>query len=915
MADHQKISSNCEHAHIITMLRYINKNIKSTHVVVSVLKHHGVNIKYFYEYCGIGTDSQQKNITKRIEARKIWDVVTPVGDIDLLTDLIQSSGNINKYYQHLDEEEKDKITTFNSQNLPIQPNEAQIIISQQNLLSYTKLGVLRPSKPTNSRIVVTLRSHNGKDLTFIKDKKIGSERRLPKFGAFVTCPQFDQHELDTGVCKEVVDNRKHYFIYQSDTVREISSDYYTEIIKSRMNTQKTYKLVQHVKAHITRFTIFVTSRQRMADTTYANFISHNINVFHYKNLSPDFNLNTYKGVLVIQLESLHLLTSRVSLARPELLILDESTSILKQLNSSTVTHRFHSTVRALESLTQHSERVIAMDADIDNRTFSFLEANRTGDIRVQWNLLTRKEVKAYKYFHRGHAIRTLLEDLNNGLKLFIVCAYKSNVDTLQAIIESHFPNKSVLTHTAENSLEDIQKVAISNVNVYWKEHDVVIISPTITNGIDFNEIHFDKVWAFVDPRGPCHRDIKQMIGRIRNIGMNEIHYTVENHKGSLPTNLNNIMLFARLKYQYGLGHSEKSICKNDREASSSTAFNSHEYILGESDYEIRTADDGTQLMVKTGKKTVHWLELVMAMNIQESNMSNNNIEKCFEDDLFGQDIDIHPVSLPRGDELVECTNLYDNFKGIKKEIKQIKYKHYENVKVIDKQTCDDYKKVLSSGHGATTTMKESVDKFDINKNFIEPITCGQEFDYIKRNLRTFFTREVERYLNYKECKYFETHSDICPFGKTLSAEIKAIKRFIEFYGPNDPNLQLCDLDEITDEPFRRNKVEGFEVLKEINIAFNCGVVQEIKSLVPFAKIIRGMYSSWLGANLSGSKDVKPKKGEYDGIRHNQYAITYHDAFNKWNHKSDFSEQISYIKNFASHSSSSPSSPSSPSQML
>ena len=44
--------------------------------------------------------------------------------------------------------------------------------------------------------------------------------------------------------------------------------------------------------------------------------------------------------------------------------------------------------------------------------------------------------------------------------------------------------------------DDEQKIALNDVNRVWSEHQVVLYSPTIEAGVDFNKEHFNKIYCF-----------------------------------------------------------------------------------------------------------------------------------------------------------------------------------------------------------------------------------------------------------------------------------------------------------------------------------------------------------------------------------------------------------------------------------
>ena len=64
----------------------------------------------------------------------------------------------------------------------------------------------------------------------------------------------------------------------------------------------------------------------------------------------------------------------------------------------------------------------------------------------------------------------------------------------------------------KDELEDVN-------NKFWKKFQVVLYSPTIESGTDFNEEHFDRIYCILkDGQMTCsQRGFLQMVGRIRKI--------------------------------------------------------------------------------------------------------------------------------------------------------------------------------------------------------------------------------------------------------------------------------------------------------------------------------------------------------------------------------------------------------------
>jgi hypothetical protein len=89
-------------------------------------------------------------------------------------------------------------------------------------------------------------------------------------------------------------------------------------------------------------------------------------------------------------------------------------------------------------------------------------------------------------------------------------------------IAKTFDNKKIkyLLHTRDS--DDELKNKLVDVNKLWSAYDIVMFSPTISCGVDFNLNHFDKIYSIITS-GTCDsRLYMQMLGRVRKLNNNNI---------------------------------------------------------------------------------------------------------------------------------------------------------------------------------------------------------------------------------------------------------------------------------------------------------------------------------------------------------------------------------------------------------
>lgn len=55
------------------------------------------------------------------------------------------------------------------------------------------------------------------------------------------------------------------------------------------------------------------------------------------------------------------------------------------------------------------------------------------------------------------------------------------------------------------------------MNELWIQYDVVIVTPTVESGVDFNVPYFDKMFTILSSGSTSQRGLLQMTARVRNL--------------------------------------------------------------------------------------------------------------------------------------------------------------------------------------------------------------------------------------------------------------------------------------------------------------------------------------------------------------------------------------------------------------
>jgi hypothetical protein len=257
--------------------------------------------------------------------------------------------------------------------------------------------------------------------------------------------------------------------------------------------------------------LFISYRQTLSYNLFGTFSE-----FGIKNYLDKGNFNADR--LICQVDSLHKLmsfnmfTGEYEIPSYDLVILDEIESTLNHFNSSTLKDKLL-IFNILEAICSKSTKVCALDGDIGNRSYEFLKHVNQGDFTVIKNEYVPKK-NHWKFTQNEIKFKErLMTDAKNGLKLFIICM--SSTKALEYEGELKKLGIKVVLHYSH--ADDELKKHLIDVNNYWIQFDVVMISPSIESGISFDEEYFDKMYIILSPESTSQRGLLQMTNRVRHL--------------------------------------------------------------------------------------------------------------------------------------------------------------------------------------------------------------------------------------------------------------------------------------------------------------------------------------------------------------------------------------------------------------
>lgn len=323
---------------------------------------------------------------------------------------------------------------------------------------------------------------------------------------------------EDGVDKTVIDTKYILSEHLSDKNKKII------VIKAHMGKGKTVAIKNFIKEKKYNRILFLCPRQ-----AFSYEISSKFGLKNYL----DINEKDYDkcNKLAIQLESLHKL-NRVDF---DIVVLDESESILKQFSSKTMRGKHISTFNKLKEIIYHSKQIIFADAFITERTIKFAGSfdDKIGYIE---NISLPAKREAVQ-IHPDDFVEMILNSLKKKERVYVACGTMKMVKDIENTVKSVRQKDACLSNLLDKEMlfyhsdtnDDVDST-LKDVVSNWKTKKLVCTSPKITVGISFDEPdYFDKVFVFGYSSSTV-RDQHQTIMRVRHIKTNTVYFTLMDKK-------------------------------------------------------------------------------------------------------------------------------------------------------------------------------------------------------------------------------------------------------------------------------------------------------------------------------------------------------------------------------------------------
>lgn len=288
-------------------------------------------------------------------------------------------------------------------------------------------------------------------------------------------------------------------------------------VKSAMGTGKTtmiekiFDRYQHLKK-----ILWITHRQTLTRQIFGKFKKYGFSNY----IDEDGSLfHCHK--IVVQIDSLFRITKydenrQLNINAYDLVIIDEIEGNLNHYSSPFLKKNGEtdrSTFDFMLSCMRNAKKVLLLDADIGSRTAALIA--HVGEYLVVNNKYKPVQKSFVVTNDAGKFDKLILSDIKDGKNVCVVSMTAQHVDKLASELENM--DIKYVSHTSRT--DDQLKLSLENANEFWKDYQVVLYSPCIESGVDFNLEHFDKVYGVMKngDKTCSQRAFLQMIGRIRTL--------------------------------------------------------------------------------------------------------------------------------------------------------------------------------------------------------------------------------------------------------------------------------------------------------------------------------------------------------------------------------------------------------------
>jgi len=582
---------------------------------------------------------------------------------------------------------------------------------------------------------------------------------------------------------------------KNDTVGQYIEKYINDkekktlLVRSPYNTGKT-TLLKSICDNYKRI-LFVSYRITLSSNLYGNF----------KNLGFElYTENIHADKLICQVDSL----TKINYPFYDLIIIDESESVLNHFSAGSLKDSY-AVFQLFCNLCINSSKIICLDGDLANRTkHIFLTFGSCSFIKNN----IKKDIKIFDFTpNQEEFTETINKKLNNKKNICIVSMSEQQANIYYEKYKKEYKTIKYTSKTSDN-----EKKLLAEVEKIWSSYQIVIYSPSIEAGVDFNIEHFDSIFVIMCSGSTSPRGLNQMINRIRQISdENVLCFT------------HNLSYTECLDYNYYNFDEVKAY------------YTKHETNDITFDY------DGKNLLKNNDSEYFNIYDILMIYNKQEVLNKSTN---CFIPNFIKMIKDKGHKIKEKNEEQKKKKRIIEKNENVVKnniiEAQRITKTQYEELKIKEaKQNLTEIEK-----YQITKYIYEDI--FDIKFDNKEVMDKYYNKFHIVFNCRNLILAETTNF-NSTELQ-----------NKMKLAKINTTKKILGLCGINIKNLLEKEI-KMNKNEFEANYDKVFEVLNENKIMFELGK-NYVKSSRKTLETVKNICEN-NGIEFERSRDGERKSGE------------------------------------------------------
>ncbi|KAJ3005838.1 hypothetical protein HKX48_000438, partial [Thoreauomyces humboldtii] len=292
-------------------------------------------------------------------------------------------------------------------------------------------------------------------------------------------------------------------------------------LKSVMDTGKTTWVEQLLDEFFGgRSILFLTYRQSLAGEISKRFPSFT----NYLTTPTGLSNRERHPHVICQIESFSkLVDDEVSIPEFDVVICDEVESLLNYMSSSTVKDP-GACLRKIVRMAQKATHILTMDAFFSDVTFRFLDLMKVSQ-RVIVNTWRSPLPRTFSFTHdEPKWMTSITTDLTNGKNVVIVSMSSEMCAKVKKLATPLVGGPNIIEHTSKS--DDVRKHHLRENPTFWTAARLLLYTPTIEAGVNFNIEHFDRMYFYGCLMSTTPLGAAQMLGRIRKLREHTIHCLV-----------------------------------------------------------------------------------------------------------------------------------------------------------------------------------------------------------------------------------------------------------------------------------------------------------------------------------------------------------------------------------------------------